>query len=627
VAGATHNPRGNDDLERVKDATDIVRLVGEHVALKPKGREYVGLCPFHEDHNPSMYVVPAKQMFHCFVCGAGGDCFAFVKRLHKMEFREALEFLAERANITLTPRKHREEPAPGEEGTTTRRDLLAACATAADFFRVLLRHPEHGVAGRAVIERRGISPEMLEQFSLGVAADRWDGLLSLIRSKGLRERDFAEAGLLKPRDSGGMYDAFRNRLMFPIHDAAGRVVAFGGRKINEADEPKYINSPETRLFNKSQTLYGLHQAARAIQQERTALITEGYTDTIACHQAGIRHAVATLGTALTREHAGILGRYAQRIVLLFDGDDAGQRAADRAVEVFFAEPVDVAICTLSSHTDAKDPDELLKRPGGADILRGAIAQAADLIDYRFARLRSRLAGSGTGALARAINEEIARLIELGLADLDPIKQRLVIRRLAALAELPEETIREQAARQRGGSRRVARAEARDEDDNSSRVLLPAAEAVLGSILVEGGLIERLTIDDRARLREYAYRSPHVAQLAQIMLDLADEGIAPSMHATLARLHESEAADDVVSAATTLAARTDTQTQGHADRLAMHLTQSLVTFRSEAAPTPRGLDLASAIELKRKQHADTGGDRRVLPGVRTPGRNAPGGGTP
>jgi DNA primase len=362
----------HDDRQRVLDATDVVQLIGEHVALKARGREFIALCPFHDDHKPSMYVVPAKQIYHCFSCGAGGNALTFVMEYHKMAFREALEHLAQRAGVELTPWKPGAAAgaAAGSQeqrgGGAPRQEVLAANRAAADFFERMLAREDLGRAAREVIARRGISPEMVESFRLGAAPEMWDGLQRTISHKNAPAGPFLAAGLLKQRNEGGLYDAFRNRLMFPIQDQTGAVVAFGARRINEEDEPKYLNSPDSVVFNKSATLYGLHQAARTIQRTRTAIVTEGYMDVIACHQAGVTNAVAALGTAMTRENAKILRRLCDTVVLLFDGDEAGQRAADRAVEVFFAEPVDVRIAVLPPDAGAKDPDELLKQEGGRE---------------------------------------------------------------------------------------------------------------------------------------------------------------------------------------------------------------------------------------------------------------------
>ncbi|MEO1130841.1 MAG: DNA primase, partial [Planctomycetota bacterium] len=275
-----------NDRDNVLESTDIAGLIGEHLALRARGREYIGLCPFHDDHKPSMYVVPHKQIFHCFSCGAGGNAIDFVMKYHGMDFREALRFLADRAGIELTPWKGgggtASEESAQESGVD--RDALAqANAFALSFFRSVLRHAEHGRSARELIAKRGISDEMVETFQIGAAPDRWDGLAQTIQSKGLDAEPFVAAGLLKRRETaGGVYDAFRNRLIFPILDQGGRAIAFGGRRLNDEEEPKYLNSSENALFHKSKSLFGLRQGVRAMQGERTAIVTEGYTDVISC---------------------------------------------------------------------------------------------------------------------------------------------------------------------------------------------------------------------------------------------------------------------------------------------------------------------------------------------------------
>jgi DNA primase len=624
-------PLGQEnDWERVRAATDIVRLVGEHVKLKPKGREYVGLCPFHDDHSPSMNVIPAKGIFYCFVCGAGGDCFTFVRRMFRMEKVEALKHLAERANIELTPWKPNRAGGQGDAAPTgpSRRDLLDACGFASEFFRALLRHPEHGASGRAVIERRGISPEMVEQFGIGVSAARWDGLLVTLRSKGIPEQASIEAGLLKKRDNGdGCYDAFRNRLMFPILDAAGRVIAFGGRKIDEADEPKYINSPETRLFSKSQTLYGLSQASQEIRKLNEVVVTEGYTDTIACHQAGIRNVVATLGTAMTREHATLLARYCTRVVLLFDGDDAGQRAADRAVEVFFAEPVDVSICTLKAHTDAKDPDELLKRPGGADVLRQAFAASTDLLTYRFSRIKAKLKGAGVSALSLAMSEEITRLKELGLAEVEPIKQKLVVKHLASLSGLDEGTIRDQmgldaTARRMPRAAPAASADAGWRDEELRRLASgrwTPAEALLGCLLADGALIHALPREQHDLIAPVAYSSPLVAKVAEAVAMVCEGGKPPSLDAVLEELsgEATEQSEHYESAATALCRRTENQADQDPARIRQVFDECLRRAMLDHAASGGGSAVVTSAERleQARRSQNIGGDRRRLPRLR------------
>lgn len=595
------------DVERVRDAADIARIIGEHVALKAKGREYVGLCPFHDDHSPSMYVVPSKQIFHCFVCGAGGDVFTFVEKYHRMDFREALEYLAERCNIKLTPRSAQGSLADaGDQGGFSRSSLAAANAQAASFFRAVLGHEQYGRAAREVIARRGISPEMVERFALGAAPDRWDGLVAKIDSVRGDRALFAAAGLLKRRDDGSHYDAFRNRLMFPIRDQIGRVIAFGARRIDDEDEPKYLNSPETPLFNKSAAIFGLHQAVQTIQRERTAIITEGYTDVIACHQAGIENAVATLGTALTPGHAAILRRLCDTVVLLFDGDDAGQRAADRAVEVFFAEPIDVRIATLNRFTDAKDPDELLKRDGGAEIFRRAIEGSADLLDYRFSRLRQRLAGAGLSALERATSEEIARLAQLGFHKVSPIRRQLVLRRLGEVTGLEESLLADQLRRAKPRGRPEAEAEPAPRnaasEPSDSRHLVEA----LGCVLAEPSLWAGLTEEDRTLLGPDAYRSATMQAIAGALHNTADSGRVPSLRNILDNL---ERADDKA-AAVGLQARTERVAE---QRVAAYLADCLRAERRRRAEADgsEGDDLAALVELKRRHIEQFGPDRRRI----------------
>lgn len=420
----------HSDVDRVRDATDLVQLIGEHITLRPKGREHVGLCPFHDDRTPSMAVVTHKgnAFYKCHACGAGGDAFDFVRNYHKMDFPEALRYLAERAGITLTPRE-RDAGLPDAAGPR-KADLREANGLAAMFFRKVLQSSS-GEVGQRLLRERGINEEMSEAFLLGLAPDAWDGLLNVIRKRNLSEAIFEAAGLLKQRkDSPGHYDAFRNRLIFPICNDLGQPVAFGARKINPEDEPKYLNSAESPLFQKSKTLYGMHLAKRAIIEARQAIVTEGYTDVIACHQAGVRNVVGTLGTALTQDHARMLSRLCDTVILIFDGDEAGQKAADRGVEVFFAEPVDIKICVLP---DRLDPDELLHTEGGRDRFLEIVKSAEDALAFKVRRFRRVLDGAGgVSARQRALEQFLGELADMGFTSMQGVRKRLVMTQLADL---------------------------------------------------------------------------------------------------------------------------------------------------------------------------------------------------
>lgn len=420
------------DVDHVRDATDLVRLIGDHVALRAQGREYVGICPFHEDHRPSLHVVTHKgQAFYkCFACGASGDCFRFVMDYHKLDFPEALRYLADRAGIKLRPRAA--EPAAGDG--PRRSDLQKAVVFAGEFFQRTLGDPLAGAAARQVIEQRGLNESMVQHFMLGCAPNRFDGFLKTLAGKPSALRTALAAGLLKERNGSApgadFYDTFRNRLIFPICDDVGRPIAFGGRIINPDDVPKYLNSPETVLFHKSRTLYGLHLAKRQIIQSKQAIVTEGYTDVIACHQAGITNVVGTLGTALTAEHARLLSRLCDTVVLVFDADEAGRKAADRAVEVFFAQPVDIRICVLP---DGLDPDDLLKQDGGPERFRDAVTRSVDALEYKTQVYRQALPEmAGISARQHQLEQCIADLSQFGFHLLQGTRKPFVLDALADL---------------------------------------------------------------------------------------------------------------------------------------------------------------------------------------------------
>ncbi|MFO0833064.1 MAG: DNA primase [Phycisphaerales bacterium] len=631
--GIFHSGGDRSDVDRVKDATDIVRLIGEHVALRPKGREYMGLCPFHDDHSPSMHVVPHKQFYKCFSCGAAGDCFKFVQDFLKMDFPEALEFLADRAGITLERRKRPEADTGGAADAVSKKDLFGANAMAASFYRAMLRHPEHGVGGRAVVEKRGVSAPMVEEFQLGVSPDRWDGLILTAQKQGIPTHVLAGAGLIKAREGGGgHYDAFRNRVMFPICDRTGRVIAFGARKIRDEDEPKYLNSPETRLFNKSGTLYALHLALRTIQQSRTAIICEGYMDVIACHQAGFRNAVATLGTAMTRQHAAELRLACDRVLLLFDSDEAGQRAADRAAEVFFSQPIDVGVVTLRPFTDAKDPDELLKREGGAEVFRRALEQAPDLLEYRFARVEERLAGAGLSARSRGITEEIERLVELGLAEVEPVRRALIVRSLARIAGVSEAVIRDAVPAGRQARARTQEAAPVERSEEARALMkrltsgvLTGPEHILGCVMCDGQLWQGLTDADKDAIAPTHYRFEALARVAQAVHDLGEDGEQPSLQRVLSRLSGAADPGGAREAAVQLMSRVYEMTAGDGERVRAHFGECMRTVRRdralasgvvEAKPgqdeASRARAAAERIALVRQDRESHGPDRRKVP---------------
>lgn len=431
-------PLREDQKIQVQQATDVVRLIGEHIALRPRGKEFLGLCPFHDDKNPSLHVNPAKQIYKCFSCGAGGDVFSFVQNYHKMTFPEAIRHLAERAGIKLEETRR---PEGASQGPSDRERVLAANQLAVGYFRVLYRHAEVGQIARKYVEERHINAEMVEAFQIGYAADAWDGLTAMIRQKNWDRSAFELAGLVSPRQNGdGHYDRLRHRLIFPICDALGRPIAFGGRKLRAEDEPKYLNSPETMLFNKSATLFGLHLAKKAIIDARTAVIVEGYTDVIACHQAGVRNVVATLGTALTPQHVNELRRYCQKVILVYDGDEAGQKASDRAIEVFLTGELDVALAILP---DELDPAEVFELPDGMEIWEKAMHGATLALDFQFQQVRQQFAAAeGVTGRQKLVENYLQRLSHAGLANMSPVRRAVVIQRLSEMLHMNQAAVQD-----------------------------------------------------------------------------------------------------------------------------------------------------------------------------------------
>lgn len=431
------------DRDRVLAATDMLAIVGEVVALRPKGREHLGLCPFHDDRSPSLAVVTHKGtgFYKCFACGAAGNAIDFVMNYHRMEFPEALRFLAERANVELTP--YRPTERARREGEPTRDEILRANQLAERFFRRVYADADAGARARAEIERRGFSHETVEAFGIGAAPARGDALVEGVQ-QAIRKAGsdyppfdaFVAAGVIRPGRNGHV-DLLRDRLVFPIRDELGRPIAFGGRKLDPEQEPKYLNSPESPVFHKSRALYGIDRAKRAIVTAGASIVTEGYTDVIACHRAGFTNAVATLGTAFTRDHARALRRLSERVVLLFDGDEAGQKAADRALDllmgVYLSESVDIRICVLP---DGLDPDDLLRQEGGPERFRTALARASDALPFMASRIRRKIDGRGLSGRQQEIEQTLAKLVDSGLNAMHALRRQLVMQTLAEIFALP-----------------------------------------------------------------------------------------------------------------------------------------------------------------------------------------------
>jgi DNA primase len=434
----------DDQVEEVRSRADIVDVIGEHVALKKAGREYKANCPFHEERTPSFYVVPDKGFYKCFGCGKSGDVFSFVMERQGMDFVEAVKYVAGRSGVEVREVKR------GREEEDPHRAFHEVNAFARDWFREQLVDAKTGAKARAYLEGRGVGAETAERFGLGWAPDEWRALREAGAAHGLDEALMLEVGLLSTSErSAEPYDRFRGRIMFPIEGLGGKVIAFGGRVLGKESKeaPKYLNSPETPIFQKGQNLYGLTWARHSIRREEKALVVEGYMDALSLAAHGIENVVATLGTALTTDQAKLLSRYGTRVLLLFDSDAAGLKATFRAGDVLLGEGLHPAVVTLPP---GEDPDTLV-RSQGEGAMRGLIDDAIDVLDRKLQILDEK----GYFASIERTRMAVDRLLPTLRAATDPALRDIYVDRVAERTGVRRETLEAEIERSRRRAGREA----------------------------------------------------------------------------------------------------------------------------------------------------------------------------
>ncbi len=417
-----------DILQRVLEAANIREVIGEYVSLKKKGQNWIGLCPFHPDRNPSFSVNEEKQFFYCFGCGEGGNVLKFLMKIQGIDFVGAVKALASRYGITIPerPQSLREQ-----ERHREREGLISLNLQASEFYHQNLLHSEEAADARAYLNRRGLNSEIISRFRLGWAPSRWDGLVRYLNSKGLPLDMAEEAGLLISRKNGtGYYDRFRGRIIFPIADRSGKIVAMGGRIMGEG-HPKYLNSPESPVYHKGRVLYGLYQNRAAISHKGMGYIVEGYMDFLALAQYGIDQALATLGTALTEDHVRQLRGLCKDWVLVFDGDAAGIKAALRALPLFYRLDLRVKVLTLNPEDD---PDTFIRREG-KEAWEAMADKACSGMDFA---VRQGLASYGrdTEGRLRTIEDVLPILQAIG----DPVRKSLLVGHIAQRLGVREESL-------------------------------------------------------------------------------------------------------------------------------------------------------------------------------------------
>lgn len=385
----------DEDKDRVRSATDLVELVQETVELKPRGSEFWGCCPFHGEKTPSFHIIPSTQVWHCFGCGEGGDVFTYIMKRENLSFPDSIRYLADRAGIEVS------DDGPARKGTKRSR-LIDVCEETSQFFHTMLMRGKDG-RGREYCSKRGLSADVCRRYRLGYSVGR-NSLVSHLSQKGFTPREMIDANVAFSGRGGGLVDRFFERVMFPIFDEQGKCIAFGGRIIGDG-EPKYLNTSETPIFHKKRNLYGFNWAKEHIVAKGEAVVVEGYTDCIACWEAGLGNVVATLGTALTEHHVKTLTRFAKKIIYLFDGDAAGQKAAERAIQFIEKDSVDLRCVILP---DNLDPNDFVRRYGG-EALREMLDASEPLMDFVYRKLEERSDTSTPGGRARAL-EDACRLI-------------------------------------------------------------------------------------------------------------------------------------------------------------------------------------------------------------------------
>ncbi len=417
-------------VNQVSSLNDIVEIVSEYVPLKKAGRNLKACCPFHPEKTASFMVNPEKQIFHCFGCGVGGDVFSFLMKIENLNFPEALQKLADRVHVIL-PQKGRGKDSAQK---SRKEQLYDICQSAAQYYRNNYKDSKIGKAARDYMSQRGFDTQVLDTYGVGFATESWQGLFDYLSKKGFSQDLLFKSGLINISKEGRAFDLFRKRVIFPIQNAQGRIIAFGGRALHNADMPKYLNSPETEVFQKRCELYGLYQAKKHVDPDKSQfLIVEGYLDLIRLIQSGFPNTVATLGTSLTSDHCRLLRRYVMEAVLVYDGDRAGESASIRGIDVFLEEGMNVK---LLSFPLGMDPDDFLKQKG-SEAFRELLKRAQDVFEFKLAHLLKRFNPNDSVGLVRITND----LLEMLLKVKHSVLIDRYLRRLSGFLGIEESSLR------------------------------------------------------------------------------------------------------------------------------------------------------------------------------------------
>lgn len=524
----------DDKVKEVAERASILEVVGDYVSLRKAGANYQGLCPFHGEKTPSFNVNPARGIFHCFGCGVGGNAFSFIMKMEGLSFPEAVKFVAKKVGVVIEERPL----TSGEKRRLDERESLYRInELAGEFYRRVLTEDAAGEPGRRYLARRGVDGATADAYRLGFAPEKWDALTGYLEKKRVPLELAEKLGVIRRRSGGGYHDLFRNRLIFVIADPQGRTIGFGGRVLDDS-LPKYINSPESPIYHKSEVLFGINLAKQAMREAGTAIIVEGYFDHLSLYQAGVRNVVATCGTAMTDGHVKLLQRYAGKLYTLFDSDNAGKKATFRAMELVLGENLPVSVVELPA---GEDPDSWVKKEGG-EAFAARLAKARPIFEYYFRDLiKTQDMGSVEGKRA-VLGELIRRLKQIG----DRLQRNLYISEIARVVGIDEGDLRREVGldqrpqpaavagkeRKRGGvgTEEMLLALMGKYPDVARKVgeygaanlfkadLLPVAEAILAQVLAgeEVGwpqLLEQVASpEERSRLAALFLQDDHLEEM-------------------------------------------------------------------------------------------------------------------
>ena len=525
----------NDRVKMVKEASDIVDVIGSYISLRPAGQQtFKGLCPFHDDHRPSFDVDPKRGRYRCWSCGKYGDVITFVQEYEKVEFAEALEILAKRAGINL-------EKSENLVQNRLRGSMLDSVRWASDQYHQCLQESPLAAEARSYLSSRGLEDEIIRQFGLGFAPRRGDWLLELAHNDGVDVGMLEQVGLIgRKTDKPGLYDRFRDRIMFPIRNVLGNTVGFGGRIMPSSPfvdkAPKYYNSSDSPLFSKSEQLYGIDQARNAIGKVGYLAVVEGYTDVMMAHQMGVGNIVATMGTAINARHLRQLRRWTSKVVLVFDADAGGEQGVDRALELFVTNDMDLAIATLP---EGLDPCDMLLNDGPEafqEVLKGAV----DALEFKLSSILAEISRDGASVeTKRKATDSILSVLARIPVESSPssqLKMQLMLGRIGKRLGLREETLKNRVneLRPKTESRKVDTNTINTTEESRRAKPVPEEKELVEVLLANPDLVLRarqdLSIDDM--------NHPGLRQIVSILFDLQDEKQTPDLDAVRARMGDS-----------------------------------------------------------------------------------------